>query len=67
MKTFKVLFLAIKTGKNFNFQTEVNAETEAKAKVAGRSELLAEGLNPFLFKAPVVTVIRPTQGVVQHG
>jgi len=62
MKTFKVLFLATKTGKNFNFQTEVTADNEANAKIAGRSELLAEGLNPFLFKAPVVTVVRPAQG-----
>lgn len=63
MKHFKVLFLATKTGKHFNFQCEVEAENEAKAKIAGRSELLAEGFNPFLFKAPVVTVVRPIQGV----
>jgi hypothetical protein len=63
IKSFKVLFLATKTGKQYNFQTEVTAENEEKAKVAGRSELLAEGLNPFLFKAPVVTVVRPIQGV----
>lgn len=63
IKSFKVLFLATKTGKQYNFQAEVTAEDEAKAKIAGRSELLAEGLNPFLFKAPVVTVVRPIQGV----
>ncbi len=63
MKNFKVLFLATKTGEQFNFQTEVQATTIAKAKIAGRSELLAEGLNPFLFKAPIVSPIRVDQGV----
>lgn len=62
MKDFKVLFLATRSGKQFNFQVDVTAEDESKAKVAGRSELLAEGLNPFLYKAPVVTVVRPAQG-----
>lgn len=63
MKSFKVLFLATKVGKQYNFQTEVIAADEAKAKVAGRSQLLIEGLNPFLYKSPIVTVIRPVQGV----
>ena len=62
MKKFKILFLATKTGGHLNFQTEVEATSEAKAKIAGRSELLAEGFNPFCFKAPVVTVVRPAQG-----
>ena len=62
MKNYKVLFLATKTGKQFNFQCDVEAESEAKAKIAGRSALLAEKLNPLFFKAPVITVVRPIQG-----
>lgn len=54
-----MLFLATKPGKQFNFQCEVEAKDEAKAKIAGRSELLAEGLTPSLYKMPVVTVVRP--------
>ena len=52
----------VKKGKGINFQCEVTAETESKAKIKARSELMAERLNPHNYKNPVVSVTRPMQG-----
>jgi hypothetical protein len=55
-RAFKVLFIA-RTRKSFNYQCEVEALDEAQAKVAARSELMSERLDPSDYKTPVITVL----------
>lgn len=61
MKKFTVYF-AKKKRDTYNYSCIVEAINEDMAKIAGRSELMAEGLLSTHYKAPVVTVIRPMQG-----